>query len=127
MKPAIHNFFYKKPLEDLQNKIFQIHEEHQEEGWDGYEAKPIQNLSQALQFAKALFLESRLLIEQVDITPENDGAICFEWIQSNSQCMYVSIIGDKLIYNYHIGEEKGCGETNFAGKRMLFEKIKKMC
>ena len=114
----------KKSLQDLKKKITQIHNEHQEEGWDGYGAKPVQNLDQALRFAKALFQESRLLIQGVDIIPENDGAICFEWFWSHSKCMYISIIGDQLIYNYRIGEEKGCGETNFAGKQMLFEKIK---
>ncbi len=116
---------YDKPLKDLKDRINQVHEDHQEEGWDGYGAKPIQNLSQALQFAEALFQESRLLVEQVDIIPENDGAICFEWFVSYEQYVSVSVKNDKLIYHYQIGEEKGCGETNMAGKQMLFEKIKK--
>ena len=115
-----------QPLKNLKNNIIQVHEEHQKEGWDGYGAKPIQNLPQALQFAKVLFQESRLLVEQVDIIPENDGAICFEWFISNERHIAVSTKNDTLIYHYQIGIEKACGETNFAGRQMLLEKIKEV-
>ncbi len=119
-------FYDEKPLQDLEHKIIQVHDEHQTENWDGYGAKPVQNLSQALHFAKALFQESRLFVEKVDITPENDSAICFEWFLSNEQYVAISVKNDKLIYHYQSGEGKGCGETNFFGKQMLFEKIKQM-
>ena len=124
-KPAL--FEYKKPLQDLKDKIIQVHEDHQKENWDGYGAKPIQYLQQALTFAKALFKESRLFIEKVDIIPENDGAICFEWFLSRTQYVAVSVKKDKLIYHYQLGEEKDCGETNFIGKKhTIFEKIKQI-
>ena len=121
-KPAL--FDYKEPLQGLTDKIRQVHDEHQKENWDGYGAKPVQDLQQALKFAKALFQESRLFIEKVDIIPENDGTICFEWFLSHTQYVAVSVKNNKLIYHYQLGEEKGCGETNIFGKQMLFEKIK---
>ncbi len=115
-----------KLLQHLNNKITQVYEKHQQENWDGYGAKPVQHWSQALKFAKKLFQESRLFIEKVDITPENDGAICFEWFLSHKQYVAISVKDDNLIYHYQLEEEKGCGETNFAGKKMLFEKIKQI-
>ncbi len=33
---------------------------------------------------------------------------------------------DILIFNYKIGDEKGCGKTTFSGNRMLIEQIKKI-
>ena len=119
-------FMYNKPLMDLQSDIIQVYDEHQKEGWDGYGAKPIQNRPQALQFAEALCQESRLLAEQVDIIPENDGAICFEWFISKERHIAVSTKNNTLIYHYQIEEEKACGETNFAGRQMLFGKIKEV-
>ena len=115
-----------KLSQHLSNKITQVYDEHQEENWDGYGAKPVQSVEQALKFAKELVQKSRLFIEKVDIIPENDGAICFEWFLSHKQYVAISVKNDNLIYHYQLGEEKGCGETNFAGKKMLFEKIKQI-
>ena len=115
---------YDKPLLELQNKIYNIYDEHQIENWDGYGAEPIKYLNQSIQFAKALFDESRLLVESVDITPENDGCLCFEWFRTDSKFINISVKDNKLIYNYEIGDEKGCGETTFSGKQICIEKIK---
>ena len=111
---------------DLKNNIVQVYEEHQERGWDGYGAEPIQNQRQALRFAEELFKESKRLIEKVDIVPENDGAICFEWFVSNENHIAISIKNDLLIYHYQLGAEKACGESNFSGKQTLFKKIKEV-
>ena len=69
--------FYKKPILELKEKIYNVYYECQTENWDGYEAEPIRYLSQSLQFADVLFSESRMLIESVDIIPENDGCPLF--------------------------------------------------
>lgn len=119
-------YFYKEPLIELENKIYNVYNEHQEKDWDGYEAEPIQYLDQSIRFAEALFSESRLLIESVDIVPENDGCLCFEWFKTDNKFINVSVKNDILIFNYKIGDEKGCGETTFSGNRMLIEQIKKI-
>ena len=119
-------FIYKKPILELQSKICNIYEKHQTKNWDGYEAEPIQYLDQSIHFAKALFSESRLLIESVDIVPENDGCLCFEWFRTDSKFINISVKNDTLIFNYKIGDEKGCGETTFSGQQMLIEQIKKI-
>ena len=119
-------FTYKKPILELQSKICNVYEKHQTRNWDGYEAEPIQYLEQSLRFARALFAESRLLIESVDIVPENDGCLCFEWFKTDSKFINISVKNNILIFNYKIGDEKGCGETTFSGKQMLIEQIKKI-
>ncbi len=116
----------KKPIEDLKNKIYNIYNERQDKNWDGYGAEPLKFLPQSLKFAESLFSESRLLVESVDIIPENDGCLCFEWYKSDEKFISVSVKGEKLIYNYEIYGEKSCGETNFYGKKSIIEKIKQV-
>ncbi len=118
--------FYEKPITDLINKIYDVYNERQEKNWDGYGAEPLKFLPQSLKFAKSLFVESRLLAESVDIIPENDGCLCFEWYKSDKTFISVSVKDEKLIYNYEIAGAKGCGETNFYGKKDIIEKIKRV-
>ena len=110
----------------LKKQIQNVYNEHQDANWDGYEAEPLQFLPQALKFAESVVAESRLLAKTVDIIPENDGCICFEWYKSKEKYISVSVKGEKLIYNYEIGSAKGCGETNFYGKKDIIEKIKRV-
>lgn len=117
------------PLLELKNKIYNIYEKHQTNDWDGYEAEPIQYLKQSLRFAEALFAKSRLLIESVDIVPENDGCLCFEWFKTDSEFINVSVKNDILIFSYKIGDKNGCGEitfSDFSREPMLIELIKKI-
>ena len=125
-KHKLFSDLYEKPILELKGKIYNIYREHQHENWDGYGAIPIKHLSQSLQFADALFHESMMLAESVDIAPENDGCLCFEWFKSESKFIGISVKKDKLIYNYKIGDEEACGETTFSGRQMLIEQIKKI-
>ena len=118
--------FDDKPITDLKNKIYDVYNERQNENWDGYGAEPLKFLPQSLKFAESLFSESRLLVESVDIIPENDGCLCFEWYKSDDKFITVSVKDEKLIYNYEINGEKGCGERNFYGKKDIIEKIKQV-
>ena len=119
-------FNFKKIVIELKEKINNIYSEHQNENWDGYNAEPLKYLQQSLKFADAFLFEPKLLIESMDIVPENDGCLCFEWFKSKDKFISISVKGDKLIYNYKIGAEEGCGETNFSGKQTLIERIKKV-
>ena len=112
-----------KAMTDLVNKIYDVYNERQDENWDGYGAEPLKFLPQSLKFAESLSSESRLLVESVDIIPENDGCLCFEWYKSNEKNISVSVKGEKLIYNYEIDGMKDCGETNFCGKKDIIEKM----
>ena len=118
------NWFYKKPIKDLKDKICDVYNERQDDNWDGYEAEPLKFLPQSLQFAESLFFESRLLVESVSIIPENDGCLCFEWYKTDKKFISVSIKDEKLIYNYNIGGAKGCGETN--SYEVIIEQIKRV-
>ena len=113
-------------LLELQDKIHNVCKEHQNTNWDGYGAEPMKYLRQSLQFANDLYDDLGLFIESVDIIPENDGCLCFEWFKNNNNFISISVKNDKLIYDYKIEDEEGCGETNFSGKNMLVEQIKKI-
>ena len=115
-----------KPLEELRNRIFNVYNEHKKKNWDGYGAEPMKYLDQSLQFADDLFSESRTLVESVDVIPENDGCLCFEWFKSNSKYINISVKGDKLIYTYKLGDEKACGEGTRSAKETIIEQIKKI-
>ena len=111
----------------LEDKIHNVYNEHQEKNWDGYGAESIKYLDQSLKFAKDLVSESRILIESVDIVPENDGCLCFEWFYSHSKYINVSVKDDKLIYTYKLGDDNsGCGEVSYSGKQMIIEQIKRI-
>ena len=114
-------------LSILEDKIHHVYNEHQEKNWDGYGAESMKYLDQSLKFAKDLFFESRALVESVDIVPENDGCLCFEWFHSHSKYMNVSVKGDKLIYTYKLGDDNsGCGEVSYSEKKMIIEQIKRI-
>ncbi len=115
---------YKESKQDLKQKVMNVYYGHQKRNWDGYESEPVKHLISSLKFAETV--SSEALTELIDIVPENDGCLCFEWFKSNNRFISVSVKDDKLIYNYKIGDEEGCGETTFAGKQMLVEQIKKV-
>ena len=117
-------FGYEKPRQDLQQKVVDVYYNHQEKDWDGYESEPMKYLFSSLKFAE--IVSSAALNELIDIVPENDGCLCFEWFKSSNKFISISVKDDKLIYNYKIGDEEGCGETTFAGEQMLVEQIKKV-
>ena len=116
----------RKQISQMRQKIRNIYNKYQEKNWDGYEAEPMKYLSQSLQFADMLSFESRSLIESADIIPENDGCLCFEWFKSDDKFISISVEDDQFIYNYKLGDEKGCGEVSFSGKQMLIDQIRKI-
>ena len=115
---------YEKPKQSLRQKIFDVYYKYQDENWDGYESEPMKYLFSSLKFAE--LIPSVALTELIDIVPENDGCLCFEWFKSSNKFISISVKDDKLIYNYKIGDEEGCGETTFAGEQVLVEQIKKV-
>jgi len=123
------SIFYEKPLIDITYEIIDIYSERQKGNWDGYGAEPIKYLSQSLQFAEDLFLESMSLIESVDIIPENDGCLCFEWFKSDNKLISISVGRERFAYNYKLGDEEACGEISFSSfleKQMLIKRIKRI-
>ena len=113
-------------VQKLKNNIREVYSEYQHQDWDGYKAEPLKYLEESLKFADTFSFEPTPLTQFVDIVPENDGCLCFEWFKSKSKFISISVKEDTLIYNYKIGEEEGCGETNFSGKQMLIAKIKQI-
>ena len=115
----------------LKDKIYKdIHslsEECRNEGWDGYDALPLSEESKkyALEFIDSLssFCLTQIM-ESIDIIPENNGDFCFEWFKSNNRFISISVKKDRLIFNYENEEKRGCGETNFADKNSVIQKIK---
>ena len=113
--------YYSESFMDLINRILCIYFENQNKGWDGYQALPIQYVNEALSFSD-LLSRYRLLVESVNIIPENDGCLCFEWRKSDKRYINISI-KDRFIYDYKIDSVEGCGETSFEDSEMLLKKI----
>ncbi len=124
--PTLSTKQNKEALKNLKNKIQKVYNKHQIKNWDGYNAQPLKWLPKALQFADILFQNSYDLIESVDIIPENDGCLCFEWFKSNNCLISISIKDDIIIYNYKIESTKGCGEVTLSGSYILIDQIKKV-
>ena len=115
-----------KSLKEFKNQIQKVHSEHQKQGWDGYDAQPLKCLPEALRFADMLFQKSRDLVESVDIVPENDASLCFEWFKSDTSFISISVKDDQLIYNYRIEDTKDHGEVDFSDSQMLIDQIKQV-
>ena len=113
-------------LDLVKSEIKAVYKENQKRGWDGYDGEPIkkENMKAALVFAEAIFEKSKLLIETVDIMPENTGAIAFEWFVDHGCQISISIFNKKLIYAYDFSkmkERKSCGQLDFKEKdEMIF-------
>ena len=112
----------KDELGKLKDKIKTVFNEHQRKGWDGYGAEPMLYLEQSLKFADQIPVN---LIKSLDIIPENDGCMCFEWFKSHEHFITISVCDDKLIYTYKIGDDDSYGEIYFTDRKWLFEIVKK--
>ena len=113
---------------NLRKKIDEVYLECRDEDWDGYGAIPIShsNYERALEFFRSLLLGSGRAIEEVDIIPENEGNLCFEWFKAKDRLISISVTGDKLIFNYKIEDSKGCGEISSRQQMILKPLIEKV-
>jgi hypothetical protein len=99
-----------------------IQSKYSENGWDGYEAAPI-NLQ--TMYAAIIFLE--LLpdrIEMPDIVPEPTGEIGFLWTKGKDVTFVVSVSPDTITFAGLLGSNKNHGETKFLNELPInIEKI----
>jgi hypothetical protein len=84
-------------------------------GWDGYNAKPVQNETVAQAYA---FLEAMPnIIPPPSISAEPDGHITFEWYKSPRRTLSVSITPTgELHYAALFGPNKSYGTEIFFGE-----------
>ena len=120
--------YLNRALEELRQKIEDCFYTYQEENWDYYGAEPMKYLKESLEFANSLSNESIKFVEEVEIVPENDGSMCFEWYKTETKYIMISVENDQLVYNYKNENTNGCGETslNFSKHSELFNMLKKV-
>ena len=86
-----------------------------EEGWDGYDALP---LNEAAYFEARKFIESLPLISSIpmpEIIPEPNGDIGFEWSKGKRQVFVVSVSGsNEIVYAGLFGTNKTHGVEYFG-------------
>lgn len=98
----------------LINEIEELRFEYSKEGWDGYDALPVnkESVRAAVLFAEGLPEK----IYTPELAPENSGNLVYDWFPKKKLQFSVSVYPDKLIYAGIIGSEKRHGEMPFIGE-----------
>ena len=102
---------------DAISQLRAIANECTEAGWDGYEAYPLQWTSVRLaeEFIRAMPDDLPL----PEFSPEPDGSISLDWIQSRSRMFSLSVgVTNRLAYAWLDGSDKGHGVARFDGERI---------
>lgn len=92
----------------------ELAEECSEQGWDGYDAAPIDAIAlfNAQNFLRAL--PSGIALPE--FAPEPDGSISLDWIQSRYRLFTLSIgSSNRLAYAWLDGTDKGHAVAHFGG------------
>ena len=98
--------------DDLISELYTVTEECDSNGWDGTESTPISEKTflQAYHFIKSLPFG----IEAPTVSAEPDGHIVFEWYQSPTRLLSISISPDGLLhYAALLGPRKYFGTEPF--------------
>ena len=106
------SFYLGIGLGDLINELYKVTEECDSIGWDGSDSVPIgeKTFLNAYHFIKALPFG----IETPTISAEPDGHIVFEWYQSTTRLLSISISPDGLLhYAALLGPRKHFGTEPF--------------
>jgi hypothetical protein len=99
------------------SQIWSLAAECSETGWDGEGAKPIDEVAATLasDFVRALPDRSPL----PEVSPEPDGALSFDWIESRHRLFSLSIgTSNRLAYAWIDGAERGHGVAVFDGENI---------
>lgn len=100
--------------EPLNQQLMDVLTKCNSQGWDGYDANPIDHFS---IYAASRFLD--LLpdnIEIPEIVPEPTGEIGFLWSKGKYITFVVSVNPDKIIFAGLLGASKSHGETKFLNE-----------
>lgn len=102
-------------LDEVLQALDEIFEECSEEGWDGYDARPISEAVyiEARRFIDCLPLAS--FIPMPEIIPEPTGEIAFEWSREKRQIFVASVRGEnEIVYAGLFGSDKDYGTKYFG-------------
>lgn len=77
--------------------LYEVYERCSDEGWDGYEARPV--TEDALTEAAILILSLPLSIRMPEVLPEPTGEIALEWYK-DKQHVFVASVGEGDLISY---------------------------
>lgn len=104
------------PKADTISSLWRLYNECSEEGWDGYDARPM-----ALAAAHSAVDLIRALPEGIpmpELTAENDGAISLDWSSGRRCSLSISTNGtERLAYAWLDGARSGSGVELFLDGR----------
>lgn len=116
-------------LDEVFQSLDEVFEECTEEGWDGYDARPI---------TEETYFEARRLIESLPLTssipmpeiiPEPSGEIGMEWSKGNRLVFVASVSGkNEIVYAGLFGTNKTHG-TEYFGESLpspIIENLKRL-
>lgn len=116
-------------LDEVFQHLIEIVAECSEEGWDGYDARPITEAAyiEAERFIKSLPLTSS--IPMPEIIPEPGGEIGFEWYKGKCQVFVASVRGNnEIVYAGLFGTNKTHGSEYFGDylPSIIIENLKRL-
>lgn len=117
-----------QPYEILIQALYKIFKECSEEGWDGYNALPI---TEDVYIEAKRFIENLPLvfIPTLEIIPEPNGEIAFEWAKGKRQIFVASVIGrNEIIYAGLFGTNKTHGTEYYDDflPSIIIENLKRL-
>lgn len=116
-------------LDDVLQSLNEVLEECSEEGWDGYDARPI---------TEEAYLEAKRLIESLpftsfipmpEIIPEPNGEIALEWSKGKRLVFVASVSGkNEIVYAGLFGSNKTNGTEYFGDSlpSIIVENLKRL-
>ena len=105
--------------DEVDREILEIRADCGEEGWDGYEARPVSD--EATEGARELLRKLPEGIERPQVVPESAGTIAFEWDHGRDMLLSISIDGDELIYAGILGPGNSTSGEAMLSLGMPFE------
>lgn len=100
---------------ETREELIEINTNHNDFGWDGYDAQPIDNETLEKAYLFLLSLSDSIPLPEVEADPS--GEISFEWYRSPTQIFNMRINKlDELTYAGLFGSDRVHGRKYFRGK-----------
>ena len=95
----------------LKDNVREVERHHAYEGWDGYDARPITEVSSIA--ARQVIDQLPENLQEPRVVPAPDGEIALEWNAGRGMLFSLTVTGPTLIYAAIIGANRKYGQERF--------------